>query len=305
MKNKSIIYTYKSVSFCNMCNDPNDSHKILGQRLNQSQGLHPKKKNGILTTIVKCSNCNLIYSNPQPIPEKIQDHYGVPPEDYWKPEYFNIDPSYFSGQIQKAKELINFQQGMKALDIGAGIGKGIIALANADFDTYGFEPSQTFRQKAIEYMKINPDKIKLGGIEDVDYPENTFDFISFGAVLEHLYDPNESIKKALKWLKHNGIIHIEVPSSKYLITKLFNLYYRIIGTNYVSNISPMHDPYHLYEFDLKSFQDNGKRLNYIIEDFEHSAASVYHIPKLFHPFLKWIMKSTNTSLQLTVWLRKK
>ena len=305
MTEKSINYIFKSVTNCNMCNHQSTTHKILGQRLNQSQGLHPKKKTGITTTIVKCSNCDLIYSNPQPIPENLQDHYGIPPEDYWKPKYFNIDPTYFSVQIQKAKELINFQQGMKALDIGAGIGKGMISLANAGFDTYGFEPSQTFRQKAIEEMKINPDKIKLGGIEDVDFPENSFEFISFGAVLEHLYDPNESIKKAIHWLKPNGIIHIEVPSSKYLITKLFNLYYKIIGSNYVSNLSPMHEPYHLYEFGLKSFKENGELLNYKIADYEYSVASIYHIPKVFQPILKWYMKKTNTGMQITVWLKKK
>ena len=297
-------YKLRPILNCNMCCNYVDSHKILGQRLNKSQGLHPKKRTGITTTIVKCTNCDLIYSNPQPIPENLQDHYGVPPEDYWKPEYFNIDPIYFSGQIQKAKELINFQQGMKALDIGAGIGKGMLAMSNAGFETFGFEPSETFRQKAIEEMKINPDKIKLGGIEDVDFPENSFEFISFGAVLEHLYDPNESIKKAIHWLKPNGIIHIEVPSSKYLIVKLFNLYYRIIGTNYVSNLSPMHEPYHLFEFSLKSFKKNGKILNYKISNYEYSVASIYHIPKVFHPILKWIMKKTNTGMQLTVWLKK-
>ena len=203
-----------------MCNSYSESHKILGQRLNKTQGLNPKKKIGITTSIVKCTNCKLIYSNPQPVPENIQNHYGVPPEDYWKPEYFNIDPTYFSTQVVKAKEHINFQPGMKALDIGAGIGKGMLAMSHAGFETFGFEPSETFRQKAIDEMNTNPDKIKLGGIEDVDYPKNSFDFISFGAVLEHLYDPNKSIKKAIHWLKPNGVIHMEVPSSEYLITKI-------------------------------------------------------------------------------------
>jgi hypothetical protein len=67
----------------------------------------------------------------------------------------------------------------------------------------------------------------------------------------------------------------------------------------------MHEPYHLYEFGLESFKKNGKLLNYKIAEFEYSVASIYFIPKVFHPLLKWIMKKTSTGMQLTVWLRKK
>ena len=191
---------------------------------------------------MKCKNCGLIFSNPQPVPFDIQDHYGVLPENYWIPEYFKVNEKYFSGQIDTTKRLSDFKQDMKALDVGAGLGKCMISLQKAGFDAYGFEPSVPFRQNAIEKMKIAPEKLKLGMIEEVDYPDNFFDFITFGAVLEHLYDPSAAIQKALKWLKPGGLIHIEVPSSKYFIPQIFNFYFSLRGTNYVNNISPMHRP---------------------------------------------------------------
>jgi len=288
-----------------MCSSTYDKHKILGQRLNQSQGFNPKKKTGISTSIMKCKNCGLIFSNPQPIPFDIQDHYGMPPEDYWKPEYFTIDRNYFSDQIRTTKKLIQFEKGMKALDIGAGIGKCMISLQQAGYDAYGFEPSVPFHQKAIEKMNIPADKLKLGMIEEVDYAENNFDFITFGAVLEHLYDPAAAIKKAMKWVKPGGLIHIEVPSSKYLIPKIFNFYFRLRGTNYVNNISPMHRPFHLYEFAIESFRYHANAENYEIAHHEYYVCDIYFIPRIFHPFLKWYMSKTNTGMQLAVWLKKK
>ena len=48
---------------------------------------------------------------------------------------------------------------MKALDIGAGIGKCMIALENASFDVYGIEPSNPFYERALSRMKIDPSKI--------------------------------------------------------------------------------------------------------------------------------------------------
>lgn len=296
-------YKFKEIKECNMCGSPTTSHKILGKRLNKSQGLSPKAKTGITTTVVKCSNCGLIYSNPQPIPFDIQDHYGVPPEEYWKESYFEVHEGFFQGEISRLKELMNIKPGMKSLDIGAGLGKQMKALEKEGFDPYGLEPSIPFFERAISKMGISEEKLKLGMIEELDYPENEFDFISFGVVLEHLYDPSSSLKKAMRWLKPNGIIHIEVPSSDWLVNKLINLIYKIKGTDYVGNLSPMHEPFHLYEFSLDSFRCNSKRNDFEIAFHEYYVCQTY-LPKFIDPIIKPYMRRTNTGMQLCIWLRK-
>lgn len=286
-----------------MCNSNISTHKILGKRLNASQGRNPSSKIGITTTVMRCNNCGLVYANPQPMPFNIQEHYGVPPGNYWKEKYFVQDENYFASKIETLKELMPINKGAKALDIGAGLGKCMIALNKAGFDSYGIEPSEPFFQRALEKMKIEPDRLKLGMIEDVDYPENEFDFITFGAVLEHLYNPSESIDKALRWLKPGGIIHIEVPSSKWLINKLVNLFYKLRGTDYVGNISPMHLPFHLYEFDLKSFEIHGEQNSYKVVRHQHFICDTY-MPEFIDPLLKYLMRKTETGMQLCVWLQK-
>jgi len=292
------------VANCEMCGDSTVKHKILGQRLNGHVGFKPRKKSGISVSVKKCNNCQLIYSSPLPIPFNIQDHYGVPAEAYWLPEYFNWSPDDFSNELKRLKDLIEIKKGMKSLDVGAGIGKCMLSLQLAGFEIYGLEPSPSFRQKAITEMNIPAERLKLGMVEDIDYPENYFDFITFGAVFEHLYHPSTALAKALKWLKPGGIIHIEVPSSKYIVQKLINIYYRVIATNYVSNISPMHDPYHLYEFGYKSFEELGKKIGYKIIFHEYYVCSERAFPKAFRSLLKQYMKWTNTGMQLTVWLSK-
>lgn len=287
-----------------MCGSSTEQHKILGKRLNQSQGKNPKNKKGITTTICKCTDCGLIYSNPQPVPFDLQDHYGVPPENYWKAEYFKVEKDYFETEINRYKELATFKEGTKFLDIGAGLGKAMINTSKAGFDAYGFEPSKPFHERAINKMGISADKLKLGMIEDVDYPENSFGFISFGAVLEHLYTPAESINKAMKWLKPNGLMHIEVPSSDWLINKIINLSYSLKGTDYVGNLSPMHTPFHLYEFALQSFAAHAKQNNYEIAFHEYFVCQTY-MPKIISPILHWYMKKTDKGMQLSIWLRKK
>jgi len=179
----------------------------------------------------------------------------------------------------------------------------MIVLEAAGYEVYGMEPSVPFYEKAISKMKINPDRLKCGMLEEVEYPVNEFDFITFGAVLEHLYDPSASLQRVLPWLKPGGVIQIEVPSSRWLIHKLINFYYRFWGTDYVGNLSPMHSPFHLYEFDLLSFQQNGMKLGYEVTFYEYYICQTY-LPSFLDKLIKPIMRKTNTGMQLCVWLRK-
>lgn len=185
---------------------------------------------------------------------------------------------------------------MTALDIGAGEGFAMKSLSVAGFDSWGLEPSEPFRRHCIDGMGIDPGRLQLASIETAEYPPESFDFITFGAVLEHIYDPHSALSKAMDWLKPSGVIQAEVPSSDWLIAKLVNVYFRLCGTNYVTNISPMHSPFHLYEFTLSSFRD--------FDVVEHwiDVAEPMHVP--FKSLFRWLMHKTGTGMQLTVFLRK-
>lgn len=296
-------YLFKNIEQCNMCGTSTEKAKVLGRRLNRSQGVRPKHKVGIATTIMQCQLCSLIFANPLPLPVSMSQHYGTPPEEYWHQDYFKIDESYFKAQINTFFELYETRGNLQALDIGAGVGKCMKALENSGFISYGLEPSEPFYMRALEEMKISAEKLKLSSIEDVEYLDEQFDFITYGAVLEHLYDPSSSILKSLKWLKPKGLIHIEVPSSKWLTNKIYNLIYRFQGLDYVGNISPMHNPFHLYEFGLESFKIHARKNAYKIAYYQFMVCSTF-LPKILDPIMKPVMKKTDTGMQLEIWLRK-
>lgn len=296
-------YSFLDIERCNMCGAPSTEFKTLGKRLNKSQGKNPGKKTGITTTVQQCTNCDLIFSNPMPIPDSIQGHYGMPPESYWVESYFEVNEDYFRGVLQWVEKHHPIQPGMKALDIGAGIGKCMIALERAGFDVYGIEPSIPFFERAIEKMHIQPNRISNESIEEAEFEKEQFDFITFGAVLEHLYFPGEAIVKALGWLKPGGLIHIEVPSAHWFTNHFINRIYRLKGLDYVANLSPMHEPFHLYEFGLTSFQKHAKVNGYQIEDYHYIVCDTF-LPKALDSVLIPYMKRTNKGMQLAVLLKK-
>jgi len=303
LSDKVKTYNFQEYTHCNMCLSSKDQFKLLGRRLDKAHGYSPKKKVGVVNTIMRCKNCQVVFANPLPIPNDIQDHYNMDPTEYWPKEYFNIAANEFRTQIDHLKKIKGINNGDKYLDIGAGLGKVMIVLEKEGMDVYGIEPSEAFHRMAIEKMGIDKSKIQLTDIERASFESNYFDFISFGAVLEHLYYPGESILKAMEWLKPGGVIQIEVPNSQYLLTKCLNLFNKIRMSEYVSHLSPMHPPFHLYEFSTKTFEKHAELNGYTVLDQNIDVCTTPG-PKLLSMILDPIMNMMNTGMQLTVWLQK-
>lgn len=286
-----------------MCGSSIEKHKVLGKRLNTSQGRHPSKKTGIATTIMRCNICGLVYPQPLPIPANLQDHYDLPPSDYWTEEDMNSDFKILIPELERMKEIIHYQPGMRSLDIGAGRGTYMKACENIGFEAWGCEPSESFYHRLIKEVGISPDRLQMGKVEDIEFHENHFHYISMIAVLEHLPDPSLALNRAMRWLKPGGVMCVEVPSSGWLISKIFNFYYRMNFLNYTSHLSPMHPPYHLYEFGLESFLRHASIHGFSVHSCKYFVCETF-MPKFLDRPLKSIMRKTKTGMDLYLYLQK-
>src|SRR5687767_8990260 len=96
-------YDFKPVDRCNMCGS--DRFAMLGMRLSASQGMNPRKAEGIAVPVKRCRECGLVFADPQPVPDTLSEHYGLPPESYWSDEsHWQWSPAYFAREILDAKE---------------------------------------------------------------------------------------------------------------------------------------------------------------------------------------------------------
>jgi SAM-dependent methyltransferase len=275
--------------------------RVLGRRLNGHQGLRPRRFIGVATTVAQCRTCGLIYANPRPVPEAVANHYDRLPEEYWQAGYFEDQADYCASQAHRFSALWDGNDIPRALDIGAGVGKAMAALERLGFDTFGIEPSAAFRGRAIA-NGVDPDRLQLAAVEDAQYEPGTFDFVSFASVLEHLHDPAAALTRALEWLAPGGLIHVEVPSAKWLLGRLLNLAHRGRGVDNVTNLSPMHPPYHLYEFTPCSFERHAQRASYEVVDHRFYPCHMF-LPPLADALASRLMAATDTGMQLEVWLR--
>ncbi len=297
------MFEFRKIEGCNMCGADSSQQKKMGVRLNASQGWNPSGAKGITAAIWKCKHCGLIYCNPMPLPVDASSLYNIDPETYWKQSYFDITEKEISNKRSIIEQVVSITNGMKLLDVGAGVGKQIKIYSDLGIDCVGIESSKQFYDYAIGKMKIDAACLQNTSIYDSKFPVDHFDFVNCSAVLEHVTDPSAAIEKMMSWLKPGGILFISVPYSGWLIAKTINLVYQLKGNDFVTNLSPMHPPFHLFEFGTKSFKMNAEKNKFNIVKIQHVVCETF-LPKIIDPFFKWVMKKTNTGMEINVWLTK-
>lgn len=191
--------------------------------------------------IVKCSNCNFVFINPQPTVQKINGFYN---KEYYlgTADYVYEDERTDKKLLQNYKEKVQSFKKLKEkgrlLDIGCAFGM-FLKTASKYYDCYGVEISKY----ASGYAKKQKLKIFNGTLKQASYPDNYFDIINMVEVIEHLPDPKETIKEIYRIMKPNGILFIKTSN-------IDSFYARIKGKNWNYLL-----PGHLSYFSIKTLNN--------------------------------------------------
>ncbi len=142
------------------------------------------------------------------------------------------------------------------LDIGAGPGTFLQKAKSLGWKTYGTEMGQ----KLITSLKkkFGSKSIFSGEVQNIKFGKNKFDVITFWHVFEHIANIDSVLKVALKQLKKDGYLVIEVPHAQSLLFKLFK-----------NNWALLMEPQHLHFGSEKSFEKLFKRHGLQVVKIEH------------------------------------
>jgi len=219
-------------------------------RLGRRGGLAHRAGLGVECEVWCCRRCGLIFPNPMPFPVGgLEQHYGVEADNYFEQHLREDKDLSSSSLLTQAEELI--QGKGKLLDIGAGRGELLRAARNAGWEVEGIEPSSQFAQVAADYSGA---RIRSEPLEQCGFPDGSFDCVVLAAVLEHLHNPDETVREIARILRPGGVVFLDVPNEHGLYFKIGNLYQKLRGRNWVVNIAPTFSPFHLFGFGPRSLR---------------------------------------------------
>lgn len=189
------------------CNCPfcgKNQYKVLGS----DKGL----------SVVRCSECNLIYTNPRAIGAE-ENYFGDASVFYeearliFKGKKVHHRDRNYEYELRRIKEV---KPNGKLLDVGTNMGFFLRKARDFGFQTEGVEPSPALVKIARDQWGLT---IHEGFLQDVNLPEKSFDVITLIDVLEHVTEPKSLLKKCHSLLKDDGIIAIKVPNGDYNMFK--------------------------------------------------------------------------------------
>lgn len=110
------------------------------------------------------------------------------------------------------------------LDIGAGRGKLLLSAKSDGWKVVGIETSPRFAGVAEKYSGV---EVRRAPLEQCGFASDSFDVVILGAVLEHLYNPDEVMREVARVLRRGGILYVDVPNEEGLYFRMGNLYEKL------------------------------------------------------------------------------
>ncbi len=107
-------------------------------------------------------------------------------------------------------------------------------------------------------------KLNVAPIESCKSLDRTYDVVLLAAILEHLYDPMETLHRIKNALRQGGLLFIDVPNESSLTMRIGNLYMRALGRNWAVNLSPTFAPFHVVGFSPTSLRNTLASLGFEI-----------------------------------------
>lgn len=274
---------------CNLCGI--DNYTVLFEK-------------GVAQTnqIVKCNNCGLMYANP-----RIKDVDHVLIEDY-DPE-FVLSQIYSQDKDRLEKEALqvrdyettkrflsdHFPQKGKLVEVGSGLGYLLNFFKEDGWDAVGLEPNAGMCKYAeVELgLTVIPKILEKAGFED-----NSADTVLMMHVIEHVPEPDTTLKQIYRILKPGGILVLETPRYDTLAFKLLGKRERSLSCDG-----------HIYFFTSDTLAQIAKKVGFTIMRSDCVGRSLT-LQRLFYnfgvisksPFLQRLLRQIATQFQLNkIW----
>ena len=202
---------------------------------------------GVETNVVRCRKCALIYTSPTMLP--LTNPYDKESAE----EYFQLHAE--QQKIRIGESLAAFAENLlggtgRMLELGCGRGELLRGALNRGWSARGVEMTDDF----IRVARSHGVDIEYSPIEECKSLDEKYDVVMLAAILEHLYDPMQTLYRIKNAVRKGGLLFIDVPNEDSLSMRIGNLYMRARGRDWAINLSPTFPPFHVVGFSPGSLR---------------------------------------------------
>ncbi|PIB37007.1 methyltransferase [Reichenbachiella sp. 5M10] len=193
---------YEKIETCPSCNSKEFTNHLICDD-------HSLTKESF--AIMKCNNCNLLFTSPRPNQKSIGRYYAF--DDYIS---HTDKANNLTNRIYKLvrnytiktkyKLLDRLSENKTILDIGCGTGQLLQHLKEKNWTVTGIEPDPSARAIAIQHLKENIYQ------DYQELPNKKYGIISLWHVLEHVHDINGTLQKIRTHLSKKSRLVIALPN---------------------------------------------------------------------------------------------
>jgi len=157
---------------------------------------------------------------------------------------------------RRVADVLRFSKNGNLLEIGCSAGYFLKVCQERGISASGIEINPDTATYARDTVGLD---IKIGTLENFDFPPETFDVVVMYDVLEHLHEPILCLNKINKILKQNGLLVIQVPNIASIESIIF-------GSRWY------HDdvPRHLYHFSVSTLSNILLKNGFQIKQIKYS-----------------------------------
>ena len=169
--------------------------------------------------LLRCTSCNGVWLDNPPNPEEMLFHYGA---DYYRGIAIAGETAALQRWKERNRVISRYKQSGEILDIGCSSGGFLGTLKGGSWKLHGIEIAPAMADRA----RINTGAdVFVGDALAAPFDAARFDVITCFDVLEHVYDPQALLQKALEWLKPGGIFYTMLPNIDSWESRLFGSYW--------------------------------------------------------------------------------
>lgn len=151
--------------------------------------------------IVQCRHCGLVYASPRPSMREVLDTYEAVQDPLYVEEREGRVLT-FERHLRPLEKFTGPPEKRALLDVGAYTGVFVEIAARHGWDAWGVEPSQW----AVGQARARGLHMIQGTLETAGLSDATFRVVTMWDVIEHLTDPQTTLREAWRVLAPGGVL---------------------------------------------------------------------------------------------------